>query len=558
MKRIFKKIIALCACGLLGLSAMATVACGGGNGDELRLFLGYGGYFYGATKDSVWLEIETRSGVKFNVEGEDHGESYYKKLSPMLASLNIPDLVFTVPEESMGAYESYVSQGFFRNLDELIAEKPEDYPYLKRILNSDRYKNLTYLDKNGNSVRTLIPNINTPNGWAIYYRQDWLKEIGFTNPDGTAKTPATIEEFEQVVRAFSGQGTYSFNASQRTYGLIPGVKENLIYLAPLMHAFGVGYNFNIDEGAVTYMYAQPEVGDFITWFNGLLNDGCIDSQFNALTNGNAVERFYKGISGILITNAQSSVANIVSQLEDRATPANGESKASIIFGTAPLGTANLGQEGAGGFSDFGGYWGGYSVGANCTRPHDVLKLLEFLYSPEGQNLRMYGIEGKHYQIEDGKIVPDYTVRESEPYPSRFYTSKDQNDDNNETGYYRLGMMFGNKLIDWENSTNGEIAVKNDPSADDYYRSELIEQAYAKNVPLVKSDLYNVTLNLNNTDTVYLNKVIDASKIYLLNNLLGKQDAETYDQLLTKIDGPSYQWSVLKTKIKARYDLVIGG
>lgn len=53
-----------------------------------------------------------------------------------------------------------------------------------------------------------------------------------------------------------------------------------------------------------------------------------------------------------------------------------------------------------------GFTSGYGVGIteNCKDPVRAIKFLDYLASDEGQVLVNWGIEGKHYEIKDGKRV----------------------------------------------------------------------------------------------------------------------------------------------------------
>ncbi len=546
MKNTVKKVTTL----LVSALTVCTGALGGcgkkeNNDGSLRFYVAYGSYLADATKDSIWLEIEKETGVQFTVEGEEHGSSYYSRLSPMLASKDIPDLVFTVPDMANGAYEEYVSQGYFYDIGKLIAEKPNDYPYLTKIMTSDQYGNFYYIDRKGEKIRSFLPKIGEHSGWGIYYREDWLKQIGYVDESGNAKTPVTLEDFQYVMQEFSGKGTSDLNKNNnQAYGFVAGLSSEMTFLGPLMGAFGVNYGFDLDENnEVVYMYERKEIEGFANWFKEMIANGYVDKQINSFTDNEAREKFYTGKAGILVTNIGSATGTIATQLSNRTG-------GSIVFGNAPEGTANLGKAGAKGFPDFGGYWGGFSIGVNCKRPHDVLRVLEYLYSPEGQMLAHYGIEGTHYTIVDGEVQPNVETREEEPLPSRFYYSTKQGD-NYETGSYRLGgMITGN--VDWaEYEKTGVIMSKFDPRSADAVHWELLADAYQKNKDLATGKLLNMTFCLSAEDTLSLNKVTDAAESYLLRAILGTSGAETYEQMQTKINSSSYNWSSLKEKIKAR-------
>ena len=56
----------------------------------------------------------------------------------------------------------------------------------------------------------------------------------------------------------------------------------------------------------------------------------------------------------------------------------------------------------GGMVAYGGFYGGWSFSSAMKNPEKAIKMLDFLYSPEGQKLRVYGLEGVHHTVKDGK------------------------------------------------------------------------------------------------------------------------------------------------------------
>ncbi len=61
-----------------------------------------------------------------------------------------------------------------------------------------------------------------------------------------------------------------------------------------------------------------------------------------------------------------------------------------------------------------GFDGGYgiSISSKCKDPVRAIKFLDFLASEEGQILNNWGIEGKHYTVENGKrtLIPEVQER----------------------------------------------------------------------------------------------------------------------------------------------------
>ena len=103
-----------------------------------------------------------------------------------------------------------------------------------------------------------------------------------------------------------------------------------------------------------------------------------------------------------MTNGEGHMEWVVANFED----ANGADK--VIVGPPLLGTGNtssltgktLGAEGERGYSDWGGDYGGYAITKGTKDVYKTLDLLEYLISPEGSKLRLYGIESTHYTYDE--------------------------------------------------------------------------------------------------------------------------------------------------------------
>ena len=165
---------------LLTIGTVLTLASCGNNEDNptdengksiIRIFMNGGNEYDGRKKDSVWLKIEEEANVSLKIEGTTHNSDYYQTLNPMINTGDIPDVIFTVPSSSGKAYNNWIEQDLLWNIDELLAEKPGEYPYIEALFTSQQYKNITY----GDGAHTMIPYITSNSGWGIYYRSDCTK-----------------------------------------------------------------------------------------------------------------------------------------------------------------------------------------------------------------------------------------------------------------------------------------------------------------------------------------------------------------------------------------------
>lgn len=491
-KRIFGITSALLA-ACVGLSVAACAPTNPTNEEGVvRIFTYTGQEYDSVTMDSVMSAIEEKVGLEIRFEGAST-EDYYTRLTPMMGSGDWPDIIWSDPENSSGAFQTWAdpAQDMLWNLDELLIGNESRYPYLNKLVYSDQYKNIMYYDGH-----YIVPEVQTATAWAIYYRADWLEAIGFVDDEGNARAPVTLDEFEYVMSRFSGTNLFTDangNQSGTTYGISPNTSN--FYVNPLYGAFGITPDWDIDDnGDVSYMYAREEFRPYLEWMHAMYEKGWIDPIFNQNTGYTDRDAWYNGRVGCIMTNGEGHMEWVVGNFEN----SQGENK--VIVGPALLGTGNtseltgctLGVEGESGFSNWGGYYGGYAVTKGTADPYKTLDLLEYLVSPEGSVLRLYGIEGKHFYYDgDGEIVVDLDGRNSERIN---YFSTVTNPDGTETcaGLHKMGSLFGYN-VDWDYfEETGAIAVATDIGALYPKYSALVSQAFEYTKALQTPRLLNVT------------------------------------------------------------------
>ena len=217
-------------------------------------------------------------------------------------------------------------------------------------------------------------------------------------------------------------------------------------------------------------------------------------DFDLMQNGGHIRgykltdrnQWYNGKVGCIMTNGEGHMEWVVANFED----ANGADK--VIVGPPLLGTGNtssltgktLGVEGERGYSDWGGDYGGYAITKGTKDVYKTLDLLEYLISPEGSKLRLYGIEGTHYTYdEEGNIVADLDGRNSER-SNYFGKVKDLDGNSVNAGLHGMGSRFG-YAVDWDEfEKSGKIEIATD-----------IGSLYPKYGALVRQALGNVAMNI---------------------------------------------------------------
>ena len=544
MKKFLKGAAVFAAAAFTFSAGVSFASCGNrGGSDALVLFVNNGNNFDGVSKDRIWKQIEEKIGAELKFNGTAHSSSYYTKLNPLMNTINnMPDVAFVVPSsEEMGLStfsERWTADdsGLLYDYDELLADYPAGtFPYLERVFSSRQYKNIKH-----NDGHYILPNISSNNSWGIYYRTDWLINVGYyTEENGmkTARYPKTLDEVTDVMRLFATADPDG-NGKADTYGFCPGKGEhcwNAFY-----HAFGVSTDWDLDKaGNLEYMYTSPEFKNFLGWANGLYKEGVIYPTFSSVTANGDRDLFYSGKTGMLITNAESHVSFIMSKLRALGLAEK--------VGIGPLfkGTETLGENGSGGFSDWGGWWGGYCITKKCKNIKAALTLLDYMLSTEGAMLRTYGIENVHYTIgENGEILPNTQERLSDGGGKWEEFTVDGV--NAPVGRYVLGTIFGYP-VDWENfDSTGEIELKITAKLLDAENEAMVQRAMDL-MELKTSKLRNITAYSTSVISV-MNGVQDESKAFINNAIIGKKNlAGDWDSMISSLKG--LKWTAMESSVK---------
>jgi putative aldouronate transport system substrate-binding protein len=184
--------------------------------------------------------------------------------------------------------------------------------------------------------------------------------------------------------------------------------------SPFNAAFGETSTILKENGEWVYARASQGEKAKLEWLSKLYADGLLDPEFVTNTWDVMEQRFYTNVCGI-VTGTAGAVVKIYN---DKMTAANGP-QAELICLPPMKGVAqsylpvNVTKESR-----------GFTISVDSQVKDAAFAVLEFLAGPKGRLLDLCGIEGKHYNITDGKIV--FTDKYPEWWPRGFETTKNFN------------------------------------------------------------------------------------------------------------------------------------
>ncbi|MGF7048293.1 putative aldouronate transport system substrate-binding protein [Paenibacillus sp. DS2015] len=408
-------------------------------------------------QDEVGKEIIAKTGVTLNAEYAVQGGGQ-DKISLMAASGEYPDLIY-----AKGDLSKLVDAGAMMDLTDLI----EQYgPNLKKVY-GDYMDRLKY--SNEDQAIYVLPStaavdntsFDATGGFEIQH--EVLKELGYPEVK-------TLQDYEDVLQAYvdkhptiDGQPTIPLTLDADDWRIMITVTN------PAFVATGASddgeYFIDPDTFDAKLHYKRPEEKEYFRWLNHMYNVGLLDKDTFVQKSDQYKSKIASGrVLGLIDQEWGYSDA-------ENALKSSGRPEKS--YAHFPVTLSEEYQDHT--FVDTG-FMSGWGIGITTATkdPVRAIKFLDYLASDEGQVLLNWGIEGKHYNVVDGKRVIPADVLD-----------KKNNDASNFTKTTGIGLYT-------TMSAHYGDGVK-DPS-DNYYTANFPEQIVASYSEPEKETLkaYNAT------------------------------------------------------------------
>ncbi|MET3846767.1 MULTISPECIES: ABC transporter substrate-binding protein [unclassified Paenibacillus] len=395
-----KKAYKVTAISLIIASMLAVAGCGGGKEDTAAKDTGdttspITFSFFGADaspnwnkmQDEVGKEITAKTGVTINAEYAVSGGGQ-DKISLMAASGDYPDLIF-----AKGDVNKLVDAGAMLDLTDLIDKYA---PNLKKVYGG-------YMDRlkysNDDQAIYVLPTNAAVNqqyfdaGGGFEIQNAVLKELGYPEVK-------TVKDFENVLKAYKekhptidGQPTIPLTLDADDWRIMITV-TNPAFLATGAPDDGE-YFINPQTYEAQLHYKRPEEKEYFRWLNHMYNEGLLDKE----TFVQKSDQYKSKISS-------GRVLGLIDQewgYSDAENALKSAGKDERTYAHLPVTLSEEYKDHS--FQDTG-FTSGWGIGItnNCKDPVRAIKFLDWLASDEGQVLINWGIEGKHYNVVDGKRV----------------------------------------------------------------------------------------------------------------------------------------------------------
>jgi len=381
--------------------------------------------------DDVAKKITELTGVTLKITHPVAGDN--QAISLMIASGDYPDLIYAKSDT-----ERLIDAGAIIKLDDYIKKCGNNI----KALYGDQLKRLRYSKEDPSTYALGAYGVNTqvfdPNG-TMQLQHEVLKELGYPEIK-------TLQDYEKAIKDYivkhpeiNGKKTIgmSLMASDWRWLITCGNVASAVAGIPNDGQFKVDY----ETQKVMYKFQLPEVKEYFKWLNHMNAEGLLDQE--SFTQKEDTYRAKLAQGNVLgISDAKWDYDVSIKRLVS-----SGMEERTFAPLAVTLGDKYKSQE----LEDYG-YSGGWGVAISSTSKNKdrAFQFLDWLASDEAQVLLNWGIEGKHYKVENGKRVMLPEVQESRNTDKEF---------KNRTG-------IGQYIYPFPQRGNGAIDPSGNPYASD--------------------------------------------------------------------------------------------
>lgn len=406
MKKRAKQLTALSMAVVLGASALSgcgakkgaeeTSASGqavssqeSGSEEKVKLKVYSKSYGMGVLENmgqcAAYEEYAARNNVEIEwvhpIDGSDENE----QLNLLLASGNLPDIIFWNWNSVPGNIGKYVGQKLFIDLSEYTDYIPD---YLAALEANPDCKRAAYLDDGTlPAFYMLESDVKRTLSIGCMLRQDWLDKLNL-------EVPTTIDEWHTVLTAFrDGDPNGNGEADEIPFTFL--ANYDMDYFATAWRVTNE-MCLNPDTGKVQYGPITDEFREYLTTMNQWYQEGLIDSEYP--TNDKKMQT--AKITGDIAGGTVFMIGGGMGTWTTAARQNNPEFE--LVGVTNPISTdgiAYMSKNNTTIKTDSGAV-----ISSKCKNIEAALKLLNYGYTEEGDTLLNWGEEGVSFNVVDGKKV----------------------------------------------------------------------------------------------------------------------------------------------------------
>lgn len=332
--------------------------------------------------DDIKKALDKKLNIDLQLTAIASGEDYKNQIRVRLSGGNFPDL-FSV---GFADVKEFADKGMLLDLTPYFNKELKPAKEFVTGLTPDIMKKVVV-----NNKTYAVPRVGDVPFSSMWVRKDWLDKLKL-------KVPTNLEEFMAVAKAFTEQDP-SGSGKKDTFG-ITGAK--LYSFATFFGAYGVGLpgSFYEKGGKVINAYYDPGMPDALKYIKSLIDAGVVDPEI-MINKANAdIQKAFQGKAGFIFTG-WTNIAKDEFIAQYKAINPNAD-----WVQMAPLKGQGGQFDGSYDYDAPSRYWViPRTLEKDKVKLQKVFDLINYVSGKEGITLAMYGIEGKHYNMKDGKVVP---------------------------------------------------------------------------------------------------------------------------------------------------------
>lgn len=379
-------IIFLTACSIQGIENGGETNSTENEANDkqsLELTIFYHDAAGGAFNDkwATFVEAAKVTGITLKGVAPSAATNHDEVFNLMMASGNLPDII-------CGKVTELTKYGKDQALVDISPYLGENTPNLNDFFSEYPNAKKYVTDIEGKIYS--VPYMSDPKGKTaagFFIRKDWLDNLGLS-------VPVTVDELYGVMTAFRNNDPNG----NKTKDEIPffGRNPNDV-INTLLVLYGSRSSNYIEDGAVVNPYLEPELKDAVKMIAKWYSEKLIDQEVYS-RGGTARDVLFGENTGGMVHDWFASTAGYNDTLKDMVPGF----ELQPILPPANVNGEVIEETARTAFSDRG-----WAISSNSKYVEEVVKYFDFWMSDAGKLLANYGVEGVHYEMQDGK--PTFTT-----------------------------------------------------------------------------------------------------------------------------------------------------
>jgi putative aldouronate transport system substrate-binding protein len=381
--------------------------------------------------DKIEKLLEEKTNAQFDIQWVPDG-SYDEKFQAAFATGSLPQVVYLKNSASFVLLRDAIKNGQFWEIGPYL----KDYPNLKN-LNPQILKNTEV----GGKIYTLYQE-RQPARSGLIYRKDWADKLGIPAPKTVDDLYNMLKKFKEADLAGGGKTIPLADRNDLVYG---SFKTLSMY-------FGTPNNWGIQDGKLVPDFMTKGYMDTMKFMKKLRDEGLINQDFPVTSKTDQQNLMYTGRSGAYIgtmgdvkTMQEKTEKNVPGAVFDVTNEIAGVNGKPVTWGLSGYGTLIVFPKSS------------IKTEAELKK---ILGVMDQFYAADVANLLKYGVEGEHYTMKDGKVLPvsDSKLIEKEVRPYLNMALADTT--NVKPSYYTMPVAEKANTL----SNNAEKFMITDPTA----------------------------------------------------------------------------------------------